>query len=158
MLIVALILSSPRAQSADRKSGCNEHMVITCELTVSQLAPEWSLLPWTGWEALPACQWAWFPVNQLNTQGPLSHTHSGCHLHPEWAALRICECMCMWGWRWGLVRKGELLRGWTIVNPMHMPVLQPAALRRSLRKRSIFRHEIGRGQAWAMCMWICVYV
>lgn len=40
VLIVALILSSPRAQSGDRKSGCNEHMVITCELTVSQLAPE----------------------------------------------------------------------------------------------------------------------
>lgn len=55
-----------------------------------------------------------------------------------------------------MVRTGELLRGWTIVNPMHMPVSQPAALRRSLRKISIFRHEIGRGQA--MCMWMCVCV
>lgn len=76
VLIVSQILSSPRAARGDRKSGCNEHMaIIACKLTVSQLAPEWSLLSWTGGEALPACQWARFPVNQLSAQGLLSHTH-----------------------------------------------------------------------------------
>lgn len=38
-----------------------------------------------------------------------------------------------------MVRKGELFRGWAIVNPMHMPVLQPAALRsREIIEKKIY--------------------
>lgn len=33
------------------------------------------------------------------------------------------------GWGGGVLRKREHFRAWAAVNPMHMPVLQPPALR-----------------------------
>lgn len=39
----------------------------------------------------------------------------------------------------GRERKSALFRGWAAVNPMHMPVLQPAALRgREIIEKKIY--------------------
>lgn len=38
-------------------------------------------------------------------------------------------CVCEGGGGGGSSEKRELFRGWAAVNPMHMAVLQPAALR-----------------------------
>lgn len=127
VLIISQILSSPRAVRADRKSQRNEHMaMIACKLTVSQLTPQKGFLSWTGGEAPPACQWAPSPVNQPSAQGLLSHTHYSYHLHPEWAALRVWVCEVGGG---AAVQKRKHFRGWAVVNPVHMPVSEPAALR-----------------------------
>jgi len=72
------------------QSGCHEHMVVTAH---EPLAPQRSLLWWTGGEAPPACQWAASLLTDWGKGSLVSHTRA--------AICTLNGCVCVWGWRCG---------------------------------------------------------
>lgn len=114
----------------------------------SQLAPQRWLLSWTGVEALPACQWARFPVKQLSARGLLSHTHwlpsapwMGC-------SSAFCLCVCMYARVEvaGSEKEARTLRKHWLYLTQSTCLFRSLLLwgaERSLRKRSIFRNGEG---------------